>query len=181
MENLAQLKSLYIEDEKSKALVSSFNHDQPTVTQLKGLTGSSLAYRAMAAFKNQRDTQLFIFPNKEEAAYFQNDIQSLFDTKEILFFSDSFKKAGHFDRTERTNVLMRTEVVEKLFTRAHAKIGEIIITYPEALIEQVINKETFNERVDLLLKKKDRNCLETLKVLSFIKSDSVRSFVTPVN
>ena len=147
MENLAQLKSLYIEDEKSKALVASFNHDQPRVTQLKGLTGSSLAYRAMAAFKNQRDTQLFIFPNKEEAAYFQNDIQSLFDTKEILFFSDSFKKAGHFDRTERTNVLMRTEVVEKLFTRAHAKIGEIIITYPEALIEQVINKETFNEHL----------------------------------
>ncbi len=42
---------------------------------------------------------------------------------------------------------MRTEVVEKLFTRAHAKIGEIIITYPEALIEQVINKETFNEHL----------------------------------
>ena len=43
------------------------------------------------------------------------------------------------------------------------------------------NKETFNERVDLLFEKEDKNCLETLKVLNFIKSDSVRSIVTPVN
>ena len=43
------------------------------------------------------------------------------------------------------------------------------------------NKEPFSNRVDLLLKKEDKNCSETLKVLSFIKSDSVRSFVTPVN
>ena len=43
------------------------------------------------------------------------------------------------------------------------------------------NNETFNERVELLLEREDKNCSETLKVLTFITNDSVRSFVTPVN
>ena len=41
-------------------------------------------------------------------------------------------------------------------------------------------KENFIERVNLLVKDPDNNCSEIVKVLSFIKSDSVRSFVTPI-
>jgi len=149
MENLDALKSLYVQDEKTQTLVDHLKLPENSILQLKGLTGSSLAFRVMATFKNKRDSQIIIFPNKEEAAYFQNDLQALFDTKSILFFADSFKKSGQFDRTERTNILMRTEVIEQLFTRSKNKIGEIIVTYPEAIIEKIINKKVF---IDHLVK-----------------------------
>jgi UDP-N-acetylglucosamine acyltransferase len=41
-------------------------------------------------------------------------------------------------------------------------------------------QETFFEKVNLLGKGKYNDCSETAKVLGFIKSDSARSFVTPV-
>jgi len=53
----------------------------------------------------------------------------------------------------------------------------------QKLFTQLFNKEkkeNFLERVNLLHNDPTNNCSEILKVLSFIKSDSVRSFVTPV-
>lgn len=147
MNTLEELKNHYIEDSTTKEIASNIDYDKRKIIHFNGLSGSSLAFRAMSIFKQDRDNHIFIFPNKEEAAYFQNDLQALFDTKEILFFADSFKKSGTFERSERTNVLMRTEVIEKIFTKAHSKIGELIVTYPEAIIEKVVNKQTFKEHL----------------------------------
>lgn len=147
MESINDILKKYSNNRKVFALQEKINSDDLSTIQVKGIAGSSLAFIAASVFKLNKRSQLFILPTKEQAAYFQNDLQSMFENKEILFFADSFKKAGSFDRTERTNILMRTEVIERLYLRGRSKVGEIIVTYPEALIEKVINKSTFKEHI----------------------------------
>ena len=54
-----------------------------------------------------------VLHDKEEAAYFQNDLQNLL-SREILLFPMSYKRPYEFDEIENANVLMRTEVLNLL-------------------------------------------------------------------
>jgi transcription-repair coupling factor (superfamily II helicase) len=80
---------------------------------------------------------LVIASDKEEAAYWQNDISSLLpNNREALFFPDSYRRPMGFDKLDRTNVLQRTETVSKLV--AHPNAPAVVVTYPEALFEKVV-------------------------------------------
>src|SRR5690606_31262679 len=59
----------------------------------------------------------------------------------VLLFPSSYKRAYQFDATENANILLRAEVLNRLNNRA-AGAGSLIITYPEALTEKVINKRS---------------------------------------
>ena len=60
--------------------------------------------------------------------------------KEVLFFPTSYKRPYEFEETENANVLMRAEILNRVNHKASS--GEIIVTYPEALTEKVINKKS---------------------------------------
>ena len=107
---------------------------------LKGLVGSLDAVVGVTTNNlNPRLSQLFILHDREEAAYFQNDLQSLLPKKEIYFFPTSYKRPYEFEEIDNANVLQRTEVINHLSTRNTE--GNIIVTYPEALSEKVVNKK----------------------------------------
>ena len=112
---------------------------------LQGMVGSLSAFVAAGLFKNKRDHYLFILPDKESAAYFQNDLQNLFERKPVFFLADSFRKPGQFDVVDVSGIHMRTETLDKLYHKTKEGVGELIVTYPEALIEKVLNQETFTE------------------------------------
>ena len=84
-------------------------------------------------------TMLFVLNDKEEAAYFQNDLQHFIEKKDVLFLNDSFKKPGSFDELNNSNVQLRTEVINRI-TNSVTK-NELIVTYPEALMEKVVNTQ----------------------------------------
>ncbi|RMG84851.1 MAG: transcription-repair coupling factor [Bacteroidetes bacterium] len=79
---------------------------------------------------------LYIASDKEAAAYLQNTLAGLIEEKPILFFPDSFKRPAYFEALNPTNILERTETINKITTSRAA--GEIIVTYPEALFEKVV-------------------------------------------
>ncbi|MBK7108013.1 MAG: transcription-repair coupling factor [Bacteroidetes bacterium] len=103
---------------------------------LKGIAGSAASMILTAVFKKTSFNHIVILNTKEDAAYFLNDMESLLQKKDILFFPDSFKKPGAFDEVDPNNILQRTEVINKL-THSTTK-GELIITYPEALPEKAV-------------------------------------------
>ncbi|WP_114783870.1 transcription-repair coupling factor [Botryobacter ruber] len=112
--------------------------------QLKGLTGSLDAVLASAVYTLNHQHQLFVLHDKEEAAYFYTDLRNLIgDTKEVLLFPMSYKRPYSFDETENANILMRAEVLNRLNQKTGK--GELIVTYPEALTEKVINKKSLVE------------------------------------
>ena len=111
---------------------------------ISGLVGSSDAFVASSVFKSTDYNHFFILNNKEEAAYFQNNLKSLLQQKDVFYFPDSFKRPQVFDEILNTNILMRTETVNRLIN-TNSK-AELVVTYPEALIEQVVKADKLNEQ-----------------------------------
>jgi transcription-repair coupling factor (superfamily II helicase) len=145
---------------------------------LRGLVGSQDAVVAAAVAHGQHP-HVFVLHDKDEAAYFLSDLQHLLpEGPEALLFPSSYKRAYQFDETENANVLMRAEVLNRVNTTRVAAAGNsvFIVTYPEALTEKVINrqslvKNTFNAKVG---DKLDVNFLgELLGEYDFEKTDFV--------
>ena len=111
--------------------------------QLKGLTGSLDAIVASTIQFLNHQFQVFILHDKEEAAYFFNDLQSVNPGKEILFFPTSYKRPYKFEEIENANILLRSEILNRINQRSSS--GEMIVTYPDALTEKVINKRSLTK------------------------------------
>ena len=82
--------------------------------QVKGLVGSLDAVVASAIYSTNHQNHIFILHEKEEAAYFHNDLQNLLGDKEVLFFPSSYKRPYEFEETENANILMRAEILNRI-------------------------------------------------------------------
>ena len=105
-----------------------------TCIHWKGIIGSSRAICAATVAAQVPGHHLFILNDKEDAAYFLNDLEGLFpDQKNILFYPASYRVPYQFEDTDNANVVARAEVLEKINNGKNAWI----VTYPEALFEKV--------------------------------------------
>ena len=105
---------------------------------LKGIYGSLDSIILAAVYQHVNHTILVIAEDRDEAVYFLNDLEYFSPGKEILLFPGSYKKPYEFHEVENANILTRAEILNKINHRNSN--GEIIVTYPEALTEKVINK-----------------------------------------
>ncbi|WP_025764080.1 transcription-repair coupling factor [Dyadobacter tibetensis] len=136
------LLKLYAGDSYLDSLVSqmSIKKDEATHLQIKGLVGSVDAVICAAIQKKKPAPALYILSDREEAAYFQNDLQNLMGENEVLFYPTSYKRPYHYEEVDNANVLMRGEILNKLNVPKPDAFQ--IVTYPEALSEKVINKKS---------------------------------------
>ena len=139
--NAQELIGLYADDSFIKLLAEPLTRkvSEPQRLQIKGLAGSLDAVLATAIYKLNGGNHLFVMTDRDEAAYFFNDLQHI-SGQEVLLFPMSFKKPYQYEEVENANVLMRAEVLNKL--NPAPKSGLLIVTYPEALSEKVISKKT---------------------------------------
>lgn len=131
--------SIYSSDGLVQTLAERIRTSKPENIHLKGLSGSLDAVIFASICKSVKSSHLIILHDKEEASYFLNDLQHLLGEKEVLFFPMSYKRPYEYDEIENANVLMRSEVLT-LITSQPDK--QLIVTYPEALVEKVINKKS---------------------------------------
>ncbi len=140
----------YADDAYIQVIADALSNKEKKKLQLKGLAGSADAIVAAALHKLKPQSHLFVLHDKDEAYYFLNDLQNLIEGAEIMMFPASYKKPYQFEETENANILQRAEVLNKL--NADAGSALLIVSYPEALFEKVINKRsllqnTFGARV----------------------------------
>ena len=110
--------------------------------KLKGLSGSMAAF-VSAAYVSQSDSRtMFVFPLREDAAYFFNDMENILGQTNVLFYPSSLKKPYGFPQADNTNILMRTEVLTHLSSGSKPIP---IVTYIEAFHEKVITKQKLHE------------------------------------
>lgn len=141
---------IYREDPIVQTIAEQLKPNEEKHIRLKGLVGSLDAVLTAAIFQLNKQTMIMVMHDKEEAAYFQNDLQNLLGEKEVLLFPTSYKRPYQFDETENANILMRAEILNRINHKSST--GELIVTYPEALTEKVINKKalatnTFSTKV----------------------------------
>ena len=107
-------------------------------THLKGLVGSSFSIIVSEAFKTAEKPFLIVFDDKEEAAYYLNDLEQLINDKDVLFYPGSYRRPYQIEETNNANVLLRAEVLNRINS---LKKPCIIVTYPDALFEKVVTKK----------------------------------------
>ena len=141
------LLSELINDEAFEKQISVLDSDiQASILKviIKNLSGSAKSIFGAKFIEKYRGTHLFVLPDKEQAAYFLNDIETLFDEtdidyqeKRVVFFPTSYRRPYEIELHDNANVLMRSEVITKL--SEGKKI--VLITYPEALTEKTVTKK----------------------------------------
>lgn len=135
--------TIYQSDPFFQTLSESLSQQTSKSYQLKGLSGSLDMVLFSSYFQKRGGFHLIIAQDKEEAAYLNSDLQNLLRTEEFMIFPSSFKKAYQYEEVDNANVLLRSEILNQVLD---AKGDDrIIITYPEALYEKVINKRFLQE------------------------------------
>ncbi len=151
--NLQEILDAYINSAQTKRIASILENTSVGDIHLKGLIGSQDAFVASAVFKQSNFNHFFVLSEKEEAAYFHNNLEALLQKKDVFFFPDSFKRPQQLDEINNNNVLLRTETVNRLAnTNSRA---EIAVTYPEALFEKVVKAEELLQQT-LFLKTEEK-------------------------
>ncbi len=119
---------------------------------LKGLIGSSRALTIAGIFEHSGKQQhLVILPDKEQAAYFYNDLENLFDeakadhnNKRVLFYPTAYKRPYEPEKLDKAYQLSRTEVLKRFLSGDRRTI---VVSYPEALSEKVITKQYLSKNL----------------------------------
>ena len=140
---------------------------------ITGLTGSAKAIVMAGALSQKPTTHVVILPEKEDAAYFYNDLTSLIGEETIFFFPGTYKRSVMYDQTEPANIILRTEVLNFL---GSGKRKCIIVTYPESIMEKVVSKSNLKKNT-LSIRKGDRLSIEfleeVLREYNFTRTDFV--------
>ncbi len=133
------------------------NH--PGSVTLTGLTGSSRAVVMAGVLPHHPAIHLVVLPDKEEAAYFSNDLVALTGDDSIFFFPASYKRSVIYDQTDPASIILRAGVVAHLGRESQKGV---IVTYPEALMERVVTRESF-KRNTLTIKRGDTLSIDFLE------------------
>jgi transcription-repair coupling factor (superfamily II helicase) len=163
--------SVYDRSSKIAAVTASFEARQKS--QITGLVGSSLSFMVHSLFKKSELPFLILCNNKEEAAYYLNDLEQLLNPEDVLFYPSSYRRPYQIEETDNANVLLRAEVLNRINSR---KKPAIIVSYAEAIFEKVVTRKEL-EKNTLKLSVEDKFSIdfinETLFEYNFKRVDFV--------
>lgn len=109
--------------------------------QTANMPGALASLTCASIYKNTSTPQFIVLNDKEEAAYFLNDLEKLITDQVVFFYPGSYRRPYEIEETNNANVLLRAEVLNRINSR---KKPPIIVTYPEALFERVITRKQLN-------------------------------------
>jgi transcription-repair coupling factor (superfamily II helicase) len=170
---LSDLKQAYRDDARSRALLSALNsdwrggelageggigfgvggHQSPACIHVQQLCGSLPAIVLTTLHAELNATLLCVARDREEAAYLHHDLEQLQDEQgptKPLYFPASYRGRRALERQDASQNRQRAEV---LSIAGHPNSGALlIVTYPEALAEQVVSRSTLTQNtLDLRL------------------------------
>jgi transcription-repair coupling factor (superfamily II helicase) len=130
-----EFRSRYSSLEQVEQLKQWLSQEKNRVLHLKGLSGSSLAVVAACILQDTGQNHIFVLPDKETAAYFQNDLENFLSGPGLLFFPSSYQRSVQFYQKSKDQIIRRTEILKRISLDP----GPLtIITYPEALVEKTV-------------------------------------------
>ncbi len=144
---MAELPVLYQNNQQHIALYENVCANGSVFAS--GLIGSRHSFLVKSLIEQHQSTVLWVLNDKEEAAYFLNDMEVLL-TESPLFFPSSYLRPYAIEEIDNANVLLRAEVLQQL--KAFPK--QLVVTYPEALFELVLTSKAL-QRKTLVVKKGD--------------------------
>ena len=144
---LEDLEKVYAKLPQVAALANEIGNTATQRIFLEGLLASSapMLFGSLAA--KCKSPILFVLQDAEEAGYFYHDLTQLLGTRQVLFFPSSYRRAIKYGQLDSASQILRTEVLTQITTTQHPSPTTLyIVTYPEALAEMVVPKQTLNAR-----------------------------------
>jgi transcription-repair coupling factor (superfamily II helicase) len=138
---LTDFISEYLVDARFKEVGGFFKENKFGKAQIKGSSGSFTTLLGAASYLHSERTHLFILNDKEEAAYFLNDLERVTNEKDVLFYPGSYRRPYQVEETDNANVLLRAEVLNRINSR---KKPAMLVSYPDALFEKVVTRKQLN-------------------------------------
>ncbi|MCQ2974467.1 MAG: transcription-repair coupling factor [Bacteroidales bacterium] len=143
--------------------------------QIKGLNTSAIAFFISSDKIINSKPTIYIANSDENAAYLYNDFQSAENNREVFFYPFSHKKSA-LKKAENIIcpefILSKTEVLDKI-----SKLNNyIIVTYPEAIAENVISaNDLIKNTLELEVGNKINTdfVIEVLESYNFTRTDFV--------
>lgn len=133
---MQEIVDRYKSSEKLASILRNSGNSKARI-HLSGLSGSSDAFVAAALYQMMQGNMLFILRDREEAAYFQNNLENILNNKPVLFFPSSYKKPFDINLLDNNNVLQRAEVLSRI---SKSDNGFPVVTYSEAISEKVVTQ-----------------------------------------
>jgi transcription-repair coupling factor (superfamily II helicase) len=127
----------YGQSPKVKQIATALEQRENKI-HVKGLLGSALSFVIDPLFRQSEMPFLLIFKDKEEAAYYLNDLEQLIGDQDVLFYPGSYRRPYQIEETDNANILLRAEVLNRINSR---KKPALIVSYPEALFEKVVTRK----------------------------------------
>ena len=110
-------------------------------------------------------TSLIILNDEEEAGYFYHDLKQILGAEKVMFFPSSYRRSIKYAQRDAAQEILRTEVLSSLNSQRSIVKGQrqsqtlvlspssldlFIVTYPEALAEQIISPTQLNAQTLVL-------------------------------
>src|SRR5699024_6974108 len=162
---------------KQTTLLSSLDlalqSKKPTNIAIEGLVGSATSFIMTSLHQEVKHPMLFILEDKEQAAYFFNDLEYLQKKTNISFFPASHNRPYQIEAVNNANVLLRAETMQNIQNNN----SQIIVSYAEAIFEKVsTRKELVKHTLNLV--KGQSLTLDTLNEKLFSYNFKHTDFVT---
>ncbi|WP_029209621.1 transcription-repair coupling factor [Aquimarina agarilytica] len=151
------LKQSKLQEKFNTALAASKN------VHAKGIVGSYLSFLVSDSFLDIKKTHVLICNDKEEAAYYLNDLEVVLGKKNLLFYPGSYRRPYQIEEVDNANVLQRAEVLNRVNNK---KKPLVLVTYPDALFEKVVTKKAI-EKNTLKIKNGDQLSIDFVNEVLF--------------
>lgn len=176
MTRIEELIGLYKGHPNVSALKGILTESDVKTIHISGLTTSSapLFFASLPI----GGTLLYVLNDQEEAGYFYHDLSKLLNEQSVLFFPSSYKRAIKYGQRDAANEILRTEVMTRLQQISDKDTAKLlhVVTYPEALAEQVVSKKELKSKTLSLsvgLRIQSTQVLKTLTGFGFERVDYV--------
>ena len=167
------ITSTYQKSAKVQLLANALEQ-RDTKINAKGLLGSALSFVIQATFEKSELPFLLLFNDKEEAAYYLNDLEQLINGEDVLFYPGSYRRPYQIEDTDNANILLRAEVLNRINSR---KKPAIIVSYAEAIFEKVVTKKEL-EKNTLKISVNDKIAIDFINEVLFEYNFKRVDFVT---
>ncbi|MDR3297287.1 MAG: DEAD/DEAH box helicase, partial [Prevotellaceae bacterium] len=104
------------------------------------LAGSARSVLGAAAARQLGGLHLFILNERDEAAYFYNDLYNLLGERDVLFFPSSYRRSIAHGEEDSAAAIQRTTALAAI-AEAGKRKQLLVVGYPESVAEKVVSGE----------------------------------------
>ena len=144
------LLEFYRRDNRATTVLNSLENEG-TKVELRNVVGSALSLSVCGMLERELESSskprhhLFVFEDKESAAYFMNDVEQILvkNPRPVFLFPRSARVPYQEEVVENANIGMRAQVLNEI---NGGRDGCIIVSYPGALSELVVTKKKLSSQ-----------------------------------